>query len=142
VPLVLAGPVSVWLGRFRAGRRWRELGLLNTPEEQSPPPVVVELQSAAEEVVDGGSAFTSAVLHPKKNQLHVALARRRGDTAYRRARRDELVQRCVESGPDALTLKEKVWILEDAVALQTLHQRAWLCDSSSPWATLIERLCH
>lgn len=142
VPLLLAGPVSVWLGRFRAGRRWRELGLLNTPEEQSPPPVVLELQSAAEEAQGGLSAFTSAVLHPKKNQLHVALARRRGETASRRARREELVQRCAEQGPDALTLKEKVWILEDALGLKTLHQRAWLSDADSPWARLIEGLCH
>ena len=140
VPLVLAGPVSVWLGRFRAGRRWRELGLLNTPEERAAPPVVSELQSTREE--EGGSAFNAAVLHPKKNRLHVSLARRRGETAYRRARREELVQRCVEQGPDALSMKEKVWILEDAEGLRALHQRAWLCDSSSPWAKLIDSLCH
>lgn len=141
VPLLLAGPVSVWLGRFRAGRRWRELGLLNTPEEQSPPPVVLELQSAAEEV-ESGSAFVAAVVHPKKNQLHVALARRRGETPARLARREELISRCVQGGPDALNMKEKVWILEDAVGLEALHRRAWLCDSNSPWARLIEGLCH
>jgi membrane glycosyltransferase len=142
VPLLLAGPISVWLGRFRVGRRWRELGLLTTPEERSPPRVVAELQSAPpREETSGLSAFTAAVLHPRKNRLHVALARRRGNTPARREKRQALVERCLISGPQALTSSEQVWLLEDGPGLSTLHRQAWLSDTSSPWATWIAALC-
>ena len=141
VPLVLAGPVSVWLGRFRIGRRWRASGLLTTPEERDPPSVVAELSAPLPFTSSRLSAFTEAVLHPQKNRLHVALARRRGDTVARRARREELVERCLAVGPEVLTKAEKVWILEDAVGLATLHRRAWLSEAGSAWALCLDTLC-
>jgi membrane glycosyltransferase len=84
VPLVLAAPVSVWLSRFSVGRRWRNAGLLLTPEEQGPPAVVAELAAAPADAASGLSAFDAAVLHPQKNRLHVALAHRRRDTQAHR----------------------------------------------------------
>ncbi len=141
VPLVLAAPVSVWLGRFSTGRRWHELGLLDTPEEREPPVVIAELQAPPLVESTPASAFTEAVLHPRKNQLHVALARKRRDTPSRAARRDELIERCLAKGGDALTRAEQVWLLEDATALATLHRRAWLCELGTPWAAAIDAIC-
>lgn len=141
IPLLLAGPVSVWLGRFRTGRRWREWGVLNTPEEQEAPVVVAELNAAPAVPHTAVDAFTDAVLHPRRNRLHVALARRRGNTAPRRARRAELVERCLTQGPQVLTRADQVWLLEDGEALATLHRKAWLCEAGSPWAPLLSALC-
>lgn len=141
IPLLLAGPVSVWLGRFRTGRRWRELGLLNTPEERDPPVVVAELNAAPAVAHTRVDAFTEAVLHPRKNRLHVALARHRGNTAARRARRQALVERCLSQGPQVLTRADQVWLLEDGEGLSTLHRKAWLCEAGSPWAPLLNALC-
>lgn len=141
VPLFIAGPVSTWLSRFKLGRRWRELGLLCTPEERAPPEVVKDSSWTPAPASSQLSAFTEAVLHPKKHRLHLALARRRGDTASRCTRRDELVERCFREGPEALTQKEKVWLLEDGVGLSALHRRVWLCEPDSVWAPLLDSLC-
>jgi len=142
LPLIFAAPISVWLSRFSIGRRWRNAGLLVTPEEAAPPPVVAGLASA--DVSNAGcelSAFENAVLHPQKNRLHVALAQTRRDTPARRQRRHELLERCLAAGPDDLTQSEKVWLIEDAPGFSELHRRAWRCPADSTWAPRIERLC-
>lgn len=141
VPLFIAGPVSLWLSRFRVGRQWRDRGWLCTPEERSPPEVLKDASWVPPPGAAELSAFSAAVLHPKTNRLHVALARRRRDTPARVARRESLVERCFQEGPGALTQKEKVWLLEDAQGLTALHRRVWLCDARSVWAPLLDSLC-
>ena len=142
VPLVLAAPVSVWLSRFSVGRRWRNAGLLLTPEEVDPPTVVAELAAGTSaDAAQRLSAFEAAVLHPQKNRLHVALARQRRDTPAREKRRRDLIERCLAAGSQELTQSEKVWLIEDARGFAELHRRAWRCTSQSPWAARIETFC-
>lgn len=142
LPLLFAAPVSVWLSRFSIGRRWRYEGLLQTPEENDPPTVVTEL--AANSVIlapNGLSAFETAVLHPQKYRLHVALAHQRRSTPTREQRRHELIERCLAAGPQALTSAEKGWLIDDAQGFSELHRRVWQCPTDSPWARSIEVLC-
>jgi membrane glycosyltransferase len=44
-------PLAVWTSRISAGRFFRRLGLLLTPEETAPPPELVTLSRAGEDVV-------------------------------------------------------------------------------------------
>ena len=44
-------PLTVWTSRISAGRFFRRLGLLLTPEESAPPPELVTLSHAGEDVV-------------------------------------------------------------------------------------------
>ncbi|MBN8921251.1 MAG: glucan biosynthesis glucosyltransferase H, partial [Rhizobiales bacterium] len=62
VGLVLAIPLVAWTSDARAGRRMRALGLLSTPEENTPPPVLTRANALAERGDRVGDADTLAAL--------------------------------------------------------------------------------
>jgi len=140
LPLVFAAPISVWLSRYRAGTRLRRAGLLLVPEETAPPPALQDLARYRCPVAGPPAGFVRAVLIPLANALHAQLARRRGATALRRARRERLIATCVRGGPGALGAVDKGFLAEDAQALAELHQAAWAQPPDTPWGRLIEEL--
>lgn len=140
LPLIFAAPISVWLSRYRAGTRLRRAGLLLVAEEAAPPAVLQDLAGYRCPVAGPPAGFVRAVLSPLANALHLQLARRRGATALRQARRERLAARCIAGGPTALGAAEKGFLADDAEALAALHQAAWAQPPDSPWGRSIETL--
>jgi membrane glycosyltransferase len=141
LPLVIAAPVSVWSSRFRIGAALRHAGLLVTAEQSHSPAVVEDLRGELLPPLGKLSAFEAGILDPWRNRLHACLARARRDTPGRRARRSELVGRCITSGVEALSLTERAWLAQNRLALCELHRRAWAEGPGSRCDERIEALC-
>jgi membrane glycosyltransferase len=127
--LVLSVPVSVLTSRRRLGDAARARGLFAVPEERQTPLEVGELEArlekpdAARRFADG---FVRAAVDPYANAIHVALLRRPRSLAPRiAAARDELRERALAQGPDALEPAERRVLLGDAERMRELHRAAW-----------------
>jgi membrane glycosyltransferase len=141
VPLVLAAPTSVVLSRVGLGRAFRRKGLLMIPEELTPVSVLHDARSAraVSNEVPVINAVEAAVIRPRLNRLHSALAR-----AHRQPRRAELlaplVLRLADKGPDSLSRNEISQVFRDRTALAELHQLAWRSSPDSFWGRRISSL--
>lgn len=142
LPLIFAAPVSVWLSRYRNGAALHRARLMLAPEESRPPALLARLDQPVLPEVGGLSPFELAIVDPWRNALHRQLARSRDDRAGRGEIRDALTQRCLAQGGQALELRERAWLAQDARALQRLHEAVWEPDTAANWAAAIGRLCH
>ena len=132
--LVLAAPLSIFLGRARFGRRARELGLFLTPDETEPVPELPLLERHLAECyrhmlpireLRADYGLLQAVLDPYVNAVHVSLLRqRRGSVSVRRYF-VELRRRLLAEGPAKLSLREKLALLRDAESMNWLHEQLW-----------------
>lgn len=141
VPLVLAAPTSVVLSRVGVGRAFRANGLLVIPEELTPVEVLNDARTARA-INDKDSVLTAveaAVVRPRLNRLHLALAR-----AHRQPRRAELlaplVRRLGSEGPDSLSRSELSQLFRDRASVEELHRIAWRSPPDSFWGQRITSL--
>ncbi|MCW9058308.1 MAG: glucans biosynthesis glucosyltransferase MdoH [Gammaproteobacteria bacterium] len=134
LPLILAAPTSVLLGRIWLGQWLRNRGLLLVGQELRPEPVLRELHRAPgfPQPADETTAFSRAVIDPVLNRMHRSCARQshRGAKA-RQVRR--LTQLCLEQGPDSFSRRQLSLLADDATALQHLHEQAWCARPDSYW---------
>lgn len=133
LPLLLAAPTSVWLGRAASGERARARGYLLTPEEQYGSKLVEELfRMKLNSANRPDSAFLRAILDPVMNCVHRALARPRPTGAKQqmllRAR-----ERCLLESPDVLSRKELSLLAQDRDSTRWLHIQAWCQPDDSSW---------
>ncbi|MFN2359848.1 MAG: glucans biosynthesis glucosyltransferase MdoH [Marinobacter sp.] len=141
IPLVLAAPTSVLLSKVSAGRALREWGMLVIPEEREPVQVLEDARAARRDSRNDSmlTAVEEAVVRPRLNKLHQALAR-----DVRLAKREELLVPLVEhfgaEGPDALSRAELSQLFRDRQALAELHQLAWQAPTDSFWGRRITML--
>lgn len=141
IPLVVAAPTSVLLSRVGAGRALRRRGLLLIPEELAPVQVLDDARHARSEpdVTPALTAVEAAVVRPKLNRLHQALAR--NDRLRKRAELLEpLVARCASDGPAALSRAELSQLFRDRKSVAELHHLAWQAPTDSFWGERITRL--
>lgn len=137
LPLLLAIPASIVLGRESIGLFLRRRGLLCVPEEVNGSPLIDDLRAhpVGKDRVKGLSAFEAAVVDPGLNRLHQSLARRpRGETRYEFL--ITLRQLCLQEGPASLSRKELSLLAGDRESLAWLHQAAWQTDSNNYWTAL------
>jgi len=135
IPLLLAVPTSMLLGRVSLGRILKDFGLLGVPEEIQGCSLIDDLQSPAAPGgrVRGLTAFQAAVVDPGLNRLHQSLGRRhRGEAGYAFLQKLRLL--CLQEGPGALTARELSLLARDRDSLDWLHQAAWQADQNSYWA--------
>lgn len=135
VPLMLAAPTSVLLGRVRAGRWLHERGLLRVAH---PRPMGAHEDAPALLPGDGAPAFERAVLDPQVNRMHRACCRTVRHGARVRHLR-VLLERCLSEGPASLSRKELCQLGDDAGALATLHERAWKSSPDAWWGQALSR---
>ncbi|NSX02559.1 glucans biosynthesis glucosyltransferase MdoH [Cupriavidus gilardii] len=128
--LAMSIPLSVWLSRVSLGRATRRAGLFVIPEEAEPPREIVDTQRHVAEAGDT-PGFVDAVVDPVTNALMCATATARVvQPAGTQRQHAVLVQQALTSGPDKLTPKQKLLLLNDPLALSRLHEAVW----SSPLA--------
>ncbi|QIB51069.1 glucans biosynthesis glucosyltransferase MdoH [Pseudomonas sp. OIL-1] len=138
LPLVLAAPIFVILGKVRVGQGLRRRKLLMIPEETQGSDLVDGLADTRglETASSDFPAFYEAVIHPRINALQVSLARdrRRGPRA---AWLEHLCHDCLDQGPRALDKVEQSALAGDATSLLWLHRQAWQAPVDSPWGRIL-----
>ncbi|PXX91085.1 glucans biosynthesis glucosyltransferase MdoH [Marinobacter vulgaris] len=141
IPLILAAPTSVLLSRVGPGQALRKWGMLLIPEERVPVQVLEDARAARSGSANASmlTAVEEAVVRPRLNRLHQALARN-----VRLAKRAELlgplVERCGTEGPGRLSRSELSQIFRDRQSLRELHQLAWQAPPDSFWDRRITML--
>jgi len=132
VGLMVSGIFSQLTARESLGQALRRRGLLCTPEETAPPPELRELELAfeaatrAEAARATGLGFAHAVLDPVANAVHGSLQRDRPrQPAATRQRLEQLEEKTLHDGPDALGSREKGFLLSDPGAMARLHRAVW-----------------
>ncbi|MBS8238934.1 glucans biosynthesis glucosyltransferase MdoH [Marinobacter lipolyticus] len=141
IPLVLAAPTSVLLSRVAPGQTLRTWGVLLIPEEREPVKVLEDARSARRAANDefALSALEAAVVRPRLNRLHQALAR--STRLPRRAQLlSPLVARCGREGPGSLSRSELSQLCRDRQSLAELHHLAWKAPPDSFWGRRIHLL--
>lgn len=138
LPLLMAAPTSVALGRQASALAFANAGLLTTPESRKPLPVI---QNAGAEIPllpdsRGLSNIQQAILSPPMNALHRQLARVRPDKPSTAA----IIGHCLEHGPEQLDDRQLNLLCQDRQALASLHTAAWQADRDSYWGGRIAAL--
>lgn len=137
IPLLLAAPISMLLGRIPIGQALRSRGILMVAEELRDS----RLLSAMDGPVPGSPSpadlplFAEAVVDPAMNRLHRALGRNRS-TSARQDLFGRLRRLCLDQGPEALTAEELGLLARDSASLEWLHQAVWKATPDSCWAKL------
>lgn len=137
VPLLLGPAISVMLSDAKLGAWLRGHRLLLTPEEVDPPEVLRSVQEsdwlAGADQTPPGKAFEQAIVDPRRNRLHAALARRRRHPPATAAWMAELRLRCLDQGPNALSRQERASLANDHYSLTQLHRMVWQRGSEDHW---------
>ncbi len=133
--LVFSVPFSVLTSREAYGRAARRHGLFSIPEEIAPPPELVSVddtlnQSRPSAVVlpdtSPDRGLFRAIFDPYVNAVHVCLLRERpGHSEEIRQYFDEVRERLLQQGPEALKPKEKLALFSDAESMAWLHAELW-----------------
>jgi membrane glycosyltransferase len=134
LPLILAAPTSVFLGRVRLGQWLRDRGLLLVCQEQRPEPLLRELHTAPPFPYPAAetTAVSRAVVDPVLNRMHRSCARQSHRGAKAR-QVQHLTQRCLTQGPDGFSRGQLSLLADDARALACLHEQAWCARPDSYW---------
>lgn len=151
IPLILAVPVSVWLGRTSSGNAMARRGLLTVAVEQmahdadagaaTRTSVALLLDAeprkgASQNPIHDLTAFEQAVVIPRLNRMHQQQARlpRAGLRHLSLARWCQL---CLQHGPKALEQHQLSQLVNDRQSLDWLHRAAWSSQPDSYWGQRI-----
>ncbi|MGR9107857.1 MAG: glucans biosynthesis glucosyltransferase MdoH [Gammaproteobacteria bacterium] len=138
IPLILAAPVSVILGRIRTGERIRALGLLQVPEEIEPPQLLCDLSGTKRNnrKTMFSSRFVEAIIDPFANQIHCQLARP-VPSGVKRTTVETLRERCLNLGADRLSPEQINLLAKDRESLRYLHDAVWREAPASIWGRIL-----
>lgn len=141
IPLVLATPTSVLLSRNNIGRACNHRGLLVIPENLVPIQLLDDASHNRQSKPDdcGLTPFEEAVVRPRVNAIHQALARNYR-LRVRAGHIDLLIERCAKQGPGSLSPSELSLLCRDRASLSALHSFAWHAHKDSYWGLRIKRL--
>ena len=141
VPLIFAAPVFVLLSRIQAGLRLKRWGLLRIPEETGGSQLLDDLNGnpIQHRAHLDLSAFQRALVDPRLNAVHAALARQLGG-AIRKTRLQTLREQCLGHGAESLSSGERNLLASDQLSLTWLHEQIWLAPPDSVWGQLLSKL--
>jgi membrane glycosyltransferase len=123
--------MAIWLSSGKSGQRF---GLFLSPEETEPPAVLRELETNLAEVkgrlqlppeIERNYGLMQVCLDPYVNGLHISLLRRRKNTQDSREYLDEIADKLLQQGPQALTPREVNALINDTETVTNLHYRLW-----------------
>jgi membrane glycosyltransferase len=135
--LMLSIPLSVYSSRTSLGRRLRKIRLFMIPEESWPPR---EIRSAHKGIKRTSPlpGFLDAVVDPVVNAVACAsgVARLRPSDAIL-GERNRLTRAALVNGPNALSARQKLTLLNDPLALSRLHFEVWVSpEAARQWASI------
>jgi membrane glycosyltransferase len=130
--LALSIPISVYSSRVSVGRAFRRAGLLLIPEEVDPPGELRAIGAHANTAA-AAPGFVDAVVNPHVNAIASAVSCARTKVSPRaHVRRQNAVALALKEGPQALTDRQKLFLLSDALALSLLHFDVWTSAAANP----------
>lgn len=141
IPLLLAAPISIVLGKIKVGQLLANSGLLHIPEENEENLLLDDARHSGDRIADGKrlTVLEEAIIDPVINKLHQELAPR-----HHGRERVEMLQtlrhRCLNEGIAVLTIREQNILAQDKESLQWLHQAVWRTDQNSCWSRLLDDL--
>jgi membrane glycosyltransferase len=134
ISLLLSIPVSMLTSSANLGRLFRRIRLFTTPEEVRLPQEYEDIETYLQATSDTAKGlklppeegFVRAAVDPGTNALHRVLLRgpRRLDPEIA-IRRDALLEKALQQGPDGLSKKEKKELLYDGERMARLHEQIW-----------------
>jgi membrane glycosyltransferase len=131
--LILSIPVSVILSRSALGRRMRRRGLFVIPEESSGSPEIRQTAELARAWSQRPTDFIAAVVDPSSNARACAMAPHgHGAPGPLRPGAKALLCDALVRGPEALSAREKMTLLDDARLLGELHHLVTSAEEASP----------
>jgi membrane glycosyltransferase len=137
--LALSIPISVYSSRVSLGRALRRAGMFIIPEETEPPR---ELRRMRAHVAAAGDMprFVDVVINPWANAIACLVAPRPArQSAIAESLRRRALAAALEAGPAALTDQQKLFFLNDPVALSELHTAVSKSSCAHPdWVALSE----
>ncbi|MGH8663110.1 MAG: glucans biosynthesis glucosyltransferase MdoH, partial [Burkholderiales bacterium] len=129
--LVLSIPVSVILSRASLGRRLRRGGLFLIPEEASGSPEIRQT-AALTRAAPKGIDFVASIVDPIANARARAMAPHGHGGGEARASAEALLRHALVQGPQALSMRDKMTLLEDARLLESLHRLVASSEAAAP----------
>jgi membrane glycosyltransferase len=130
--LILSIPLSVYTSRTTLGQRFRKARLFLIPEE-SWPPLEIRMTHRYLKRASPAPDFVDAVVDPVVNAVACASAGARpAHLASPRPAQLELAQKALAAGPQALTGSERATLLDDPIALSSLHFEVWTAHEAHP----------
>ncbi len=136
ISMLLAIPLAIWLGTGHSGKRF---GFFLSSEELDPPAVLRELENNLAEVkgrlqlppeIERNYGLMQVCLDPYVNGLHISLLRRRRNAKVSREYLDQIADKLIKQGPQALRRREISAIINDTDAVTGLHYRLWSATES------------
>jgi membrane glycosyltransferase len=148
VALLLAIPMGILVSGKRSGHRF---GLFLTSEETEPPTVLDLMNNNLAEIkgrihlpaeLEKHHGLLQVCLDPYVNGLHVSLLRRRKSIDVSRTYLDQIADRLIKQGPNALSPQEMKAMIHDTEIMTDIHYRLWSArdsDLAPFWATAIRQ---
>jgi len=134
--LLLAAPLSVWGSRTSTGERLLHVGVLQIPEERQEPAVLRRARRYAKRARTGVD-FVNAVLDARmRDEVMRALPARAPAHGLKARARAALVQHALQSGPAAVTPRQRMCLLGDRHALSSLAAAVNGPSAHAQWAEL------
>ena len=143
--MIASIPLSFITGSLDAGLALKRHGIFLTPDETQPTPELISVTQHMEgveparpvpEELEGDYGLLQAVLDPYVNAVHGALLRSKDELPVASELRFEsLRSKLVQYGPQSLTPKEKVALLQDGESVRLLHEQVWSAPTEelAPW---------
>jgi membrane glycosyltransferase len=130
--LAVSIPISVLSSRVSLGRMLRAERVFLIPEESYPPRVLRRMRRYFRHA-PREAGFVDAIVDPRHNAIACVadVARTQHSDALLGAL-DELVERALIEGPDALAPIEKSALLSEPLALSRLHFAVWTAPDAHP----------
>ena len=134
VSLLLSIPVSMLTSRAELGRLFRGMRIFTTPEEIRLPREYEDIDSYLQKIAEDRSSFgippeegfLRAAVIPGVNTLHRTMLRGPRTLAPEiEKRRDAILEKTMDNGPESLSKKEKKELLYDAQRMKRLHEHIW-----------------
>ncbi|MCX8012588.1 MAG: glucans biosynthesis glucosyltransferase MdoH, partial [Desulfobacterota bacterium] len=136
VPLIFSIPLSVLSSNVTLGEKFRQWEIFLIPEEVTPPIEITLLQqellgkeiSFVSNSIIQIRGFTRVIVDPNLNTLHRYFIRGDKKRKYNPSiiqRRQQLIEKAYNSGPNSLSLREKKELLLDPNCLRQLHEKLW-----------------
>jgi membrane glycosyltransferase len=126
-------PISVYSSRVSLGRALRRARLFVIPDEADPPRELRTVRTHAECPGKATPGFVDAVVDPELNALACAVAPYPGSSSDRvHARRSRTIATAIEGGPNALSDRQKRYVLMDPIVLSQLHLQVSASPAAHP----------
>jgi membrane glycosyltransferase len=130
--MALAIPLSVILSRASLGRRLRRAGLCLIPEEANGS-LEMRRTAALTRLARVRADFVRVIVDPEENARARAVALRgHNGVAARRPPCDALLHHALAQGPNALSARDKMALLDDAYLLGALHTLVTSSPQAAP----------